>query len=214
MSRLAESMFSDDYLYSMYLDKHARSQNKGARWNGLHQKDSEKTKTYRAEWTFQLKVEISNFEDIEEAQKFAKRIYKTKKWQKLWKKSIEDDISRILSSSPKIVAMNSRNKKMSGYTDGRTVTLSPTNGFNKYTLLHELAHCLGHMHHGRSFRQCVLELVGTFMGSAEKKLLKAEFKKSKLPCGEPRKPMTFPQWKAAKERMEVLREKRELKNKT
>jgi hypothetical protein len=76
---------------------------------------------------------------------------------------------------------------------------------HKYILLHELAHCLGHMHHGRSFRQCVLELVGTFMGTAEKKLLKAQFKKHKLACGEAKKPMAFEQWNASRLRMEKLR---------
>jgi hypothetical protein len=158
---------SDEYKYNQYLGNHVNKQNKGSRGQ-----DSERQKTYRAEWTFQSKVTNPEFASIEEAQKFAKKIYKSKTWVKLWSKSVEDDVGRIFGAQPKVVAMGSRNKKLSGYTNGFTVSLDLVTGLNKYTLLHELAHCLGHMHHGRSFRQCLLSLVGTFMGSEEKKILK------------------------------------------
>jgi hypothetical protein len=48
-------------------------------------------------------------------------------------------------------------------------------------------------------------MVGTFLGSDCKKVLKAEFKQRKLAFGEARKPMGFEQWKASKARMENLR---------
>ena len=186
--------------YETYLLKHKAKQNRG-----VDSRDSEMTKTYRAEWTFQSRAEISDFKDIKEAQRFAKKLYKTKTWSKLWKKSVDDDVSRIFNGTPDVVAMKSRSKTMSGYTNGRTVTLCPVTGMNKYVLLHELAHCLGHMHHGRSFRQCVLSLVGAFMGAKEKKILKEEFKKKKLACGEPRKPMSYENWVASVRRMEKIR---------
>ena len=103
--------------------------------------------------------------------------------------------------------MRDNKKRLSGYTDGKTVTLCPITGFNKYILLHELAHCLGHMHHGRSFRQCLVSLVGTFMGANEKKILKNEFKRKGLSFGEARKPMSFDNWLASKQRMEKMRER-------
>lgn len=196
---------SPEYKYNQYLVKHREKQNKG----GNTLRDSERQKTYNAEnqfmsqlYTEGLKVEFARIED---AQKCAKKIYKTKKWSKLWQKSVDDDVSRIFNATPDVVAMKRSSKTMSGYTNGRTVTLCPVSGMHKYILLHELAHCLGHMHHGRSFRQCVLELVGTFMGTAEKKLLKAQFKKHKLACGEAKKPMAFEQWNASRLRMESMR---------
>lgn len=187
--------------YQTYLLKHEAKQNRGAKYS----RDTEKTKTYRAEWAFQSRAEIADFQDVKEAQKFAKKIYKSKTWQKLWKRSVNLDVSRIMAMSPRVVGMSRRSKTMSGYTDGNTVTLCPITGMNKYVLLHELAHCLGHMHHGRSFRQCVLSLVGAFMGAKEKKILKEEFKKKKLACGEPRKPMSYENWVASVKRMEKMR---------
>jgi len=187
--------------YQTYLLKHEAKQNRGAKYS----RDTEKTKTYRAEWAFQSRAEIADFQDVKEAQKFAKKIYKSKTWQKLWKRSVNLDVSRIMAMSPRVVGMSRRSKTMSGYTDGNTVTLCPITGMNKYVLLHELAHCLGHMHHGRSFRQCVLSLVGAFMGAKEKKILKEEFKKKKLACGEPRKPMSYENWVASDKQMEKMR---------
>ena len=187
--------------YETYLLKHKAKQNRGAKYS----RDTEKLKTYKSEWAFQSRAEIPDFKDLKEAQKFAKKLYKSKTWIKLWQKSVEEDVGKIFSGQPQVVGMSRRNKTMSGYTNGTTVTLCPTTGMNKYVLLHELAHCLGHMHHGRSFRQCVLSLVGAFMGAKEKKILKEEFKKKKLACGEPRKPMSYENWVASVRRMEKVR---------
>jgi hypothetical protein len=187
--------------YETYLLKHKAKQNRGAKYS----RDTEKLKTYKSEWSFQSRAEIPDFKDLKEAQKFAKKLYKSKTWIKLWQKSVEEDVGKIFSGQPQVVGMSRRSKTMSGYTNGTTVTLCPTTGMNKYVLLHELAHCLGHMHHGRSFRQCVLSLVGAFMGAKEKKILKEEFKKKKLACGEPRKPMSYENWVASVRRMEKVR---------
>ena len=197
---------SDEYLYNQYLGNHINKQNKGSRGQ-----DSERLKTYRAEWTFQSKITNPEFASIEEAQKCAKTIYKSKTWVKLWNKSIEDDVGRIFGAQPKVVAMGSRTKKLSGHTDGFTVSLDLVTGLNKYTLLHELAHCLGNMHHGRSFRQCLLSLVGAFMGGNEKKILKEEFKRAKLKCGDARKPQSFEVWLVSKKKMEQMRWEKEFR---
>ena len=187
--------------YETYLLKHKAKQNRGAKYS----RDTERLKTYKSEWAFQSRAEIPDFKDLKEAQKFAKKLYKSKTWIKLWQKSVEEDVGKIFSGQPQVVGMSRRSKTMSGYTNGTTVTLCPITGMNKYVLLHELAHCLGHMHHGRSFRQCVLSLVGAFMGAKEKKILKEEFKKKKLACGEPRKPMSYENWVASVKRMEKMR---------
>ena len=194
----------DKLEYATYLLKHEQKQNKGAKT-----KDSERTRTYEAEWMFQRQIQDVKFADIAEAEKFAKKIYKSKTWQKLWQESINDNVAKIFDATPRIVAMSNRNKKNSGYTNGRVVTLAKT-GLNSYTLLHELAHCLGHMHHGRSFRQCLLKLVGVFMGADEKAILKKEFKRKGLACGNARKALSYDKWIAARDRMEDLRTKRQI----
>jgi len=191
----------DKLEYATYLLKHEQKQNRGEKC-----KDSERLKTYRAEWMFQRQIQDVEFADLKEAQKFAKKIYKSKTWQKLWKESVENNVAKLFDSNPQVVAMSKRNKKLSGFTNGRTVTLSES-GLNRYTLLHELTHCLGHMHHGRSFRQTLLKMVGVFMGAEEKKILKNEFKRKGLACGNARKALSYDKWIAARDRMEALREK-------
>jgi putative metallohydrolase (TIGR04338 family) len=193
----------DNIEYQSYLLKHARKQNRGASGQ-----DSERQKTYRAEWAFQARVPNPTFKSIEDAQKYAKKIYKSKTWQKLWSENVQKDVMTILRSTPKVVAkQRNSGRGTSGWTNGYSVTLDTMCGLNVYTLLHELAHCLGNMHHGRSFRKTVLSLVSRFMGRDAAKVLKEEFKKQKLACGEERKPMTFEQWKASRDRMAKIREK-------
>ena len=190
--------------YKTYLLKHKAKQNRGAKGS----RDSERAKTYSAEFAFQRKCDdlIPEFRNIKEAQKFAKKIYKSKTWQKLWSQSIEGDVTRIFASNPPVVQKErSSGRGTAGFTDGRTVTLDSYCGFNAYVLIHELTHCLGHMHHGRSFRKTLLSMVGVFLGAEAKKALKQEFKDRKLSFGEARKPLSYEQWMSAKERMSKLR---------
>jgi len=189
--------------YNEYLRKHRYKQNKG----GGGRVDSEKSKTYAAEHAFMRKVKIKQFKSLKEAQKRANQIYATKKWQKVWQ--LERDTDRVTSTLKRqpAVVLKERNtgRGTAGWTDGRTVTLDSHAGLDEYTLLHELAHCLGHMHHGRSFRRALLELVGAFIGSDAKKILKEEFTKRKLKYGKARQPLTFAQWNAARKKMEMIR---------
>jgi len=188
--------------YRTYLLKQARKQNKGAGYT----QDSERLKTYKSEWAYQRRVEIPQFKDIKEAQKFAKKIYKSKTWQKLWNQGVTNDATRLFASNPKVVQKErSSGRGTSGFTNGYTVTLDSIAGFDAYTLIHELTHCLGHMHHGRSFRKTLLSMVGVFLGAEHKKILKEEFKNRKLAFGEARKPLSYEQWMAARERMEKMR---------
>ena len=184
----------DEIEYKTYLLKHKKKQNRGAN----RSQDSERLKTYRAEWAFLSQYDAPEFKDLAEAQKFAKKIYKSKTWSKLWQESVNGDVTRIFASSPAIIAkQRSSGRGTAGHTNGHTVTLDMKVGLNVYTLLHELSH---------SFRQCLLKMVSRFMGREAASLLKAEFKKAKLACGEPRKPLTFEQWKAARDRMSKMRE--------
>ena len=188
--------------YRKYLGEFHLRQNRGAR----RTRDTEKRKTYRAEWAYTRNMGGKDmFESIEEAEKFAKRIYKSKTWNKLWEENFRSwQTENVGTRKPIILAAKRESKRLGGHTDGHRVTLYKS-GLCKYTLLHELAHCLGHMHHGRSFRKTVLALVGTFLGADHKKELKRCFKEQGLKYGDARKPKTFEQWQKSYTHMMLLR---------
>ena len=188
--------------YRNYLGEFHLRQNRGAKYT----RDTEKRKTYRAEWAYTRNMGGKDtFASIEEAEKFAKRIYKSKTWNKIWEENFRSwQTENVGTRTPMIVAAQRDSKRLGGYTDGQRVTLYKS-GLCKYTLLHELAHCLGHMHHGRSFRKTVLALVGTFLGADHKKELKRCFKEQGLKYGDARKPKTFEQWQKSYTHMMLLR---------
>lgn len=200
---------SDQTLYNLYLQKHEAKQNKGAAG-----KDSERLKTYKAEWAFTSANGYGiQFDTIEQAQKYIDKVTKSKTYTKLWLDAYQSrkdkDYGAIIRGTQVSVASKSRSG--SGYAGlayvhDNHIVLDTKTGMNEYTVLHELAHCIGHMHHGRSFRKDLLKLVARFIGGDASKALKAEFKKAKLACGEPRKPMSFDQWVAAKNKMKKIRE--------
>ena len=190
-------------LYSNYLVRHRQKQNKGAGGS----RDSEMTKTYKAEWVAQADMRMMGlyptFSDIKEAQRFTKKVCRSKTWAKLYEanrasKPTDDLVVRL--------KMSGHGRKTAGFTNGRRIVLDPYAGMNVYVLLHEMTHCLGHMHHGRSFRRDLLKLVSRFMGRPQAAALKNAFKAHKLPCGAARKPLSFEAWKAARDRMKNARE--------
>ena len=79
---------SDETLYNQYLQKHKRKQNRGH-----NSQDSERQKTYEAEFAMLRKVGNVEYDSIEQVQKVAKSIYKSKTWGKLWSESINDDVT-------------------------------------------------------------------------------------------------------------------------
>lgn len=170
--------------YREYLMEHRRRQNKGA-----YGKDSEQSKVYKAEWAIKG-LNKDKFKSIQEAEKYTKRILKSKTWAK---------VSRRKHVA--IVEMKNVSGGLAGFCEyGGVIKLKPRY-MSKYVLLHELAHAAGHYHHGRSFRQVLLKLTGQFMGREWADKLKAEFKKRKLAYGEPRKPLTEAQWNARRRRL-------------
>lgn len=177
--------------YQTYLLRHRNNQNKGE-----YGSDTEKTKTYKSEWSFQDKCKtIKEFSNISEAQKYAEKVCNSKTWLKL----IEER-NRKFSDVRVVQKQRSTGRGTAGWASGNKITLDQIAGLDEYTLLHEMAHCLGNWHHGRSFRRDLLKLVSRFMGTEPAKMLKTEFKKYKLACGEPRKPLSYDQWMAAKKR--------------
>lgn len=182
--------------YNEYLRKHERKQNKGAIGT-----DSEKTKTYKSEWAFQKEFkEIVQFNNIHDAQKRADQITKSSTWKKL-----REEKGRTVRDVRVVEKQRSTGRGTAGWASGDKITLDQICGLDEYTLLHEMAHCLGNWHHGRSFRRDLLKLVSRFMGKDAATLLKQKFKEKKLACGEPRKPMEFDAWLESRERMMKMR---------
>lgn len=205
MTKSIESMSEQllKYKYDTYLFNQRKRSNKG-----MIGRDSEKKKTYRAEWNFQAKCydTIIRFNEVEEAQRWAKRICKTETWKKLCQQA-----TPYASNTPYIaVSAKERNtgRGNSGYAQGHSVVLDRHSGFDLYTLLHEMAHCAGHRHHGRTFRKAVLTLVSRFIGREQARILKACFKERGLSTGEARKPMSFEKWKKMYARAEAMRAER------
>jgi putative metallohydrolase (TIGR04338 family) len=190
-----------EHYYNEYLRNHAKKQNKGSRG-----KDSERQKTYEAEWRYQANFGSGReFSTLEEVQKYVDNVTKSKTYSKLVAEG--SNIERLFTNNRVKVATKYRNtgRGTAGQATQGHITLDTKVGMNEYTVLHELAHCVGHWHHGRSFRQCLLKLVSRFMSAADAQFLKEEFKAGKLSYGNARKPMTFDQWVAAKTRMEKMR---------
>tara|TARA_R110000868_G_scaffold30953_4_gene113884 strand:+ start:1421 stop:2044 length:624 start_codon:yes stop_codon:yes gene_type:complete len=196
-----------DINYAKYCAEFALRQNKGA--NG--DRDSERTRCYKSEWKFQNVAKIRTFKDISEAQKFANRVTKSATYEKLYVEAMSVNRIERLFVSKKVEVVNKKRNTGRGFAGQATynrITLDTYVGMDEYTLLHELAHCSGHMHHGRSFRQALVKLVSRFMGTDNAKLLKKEFKGNRLTFNNARTPMTFDKWFAARERMTKLRERR------
>lgn len=170
--------------YKTYLMEHRRRQNKGA-----YGKDSEMGKVYSAEWSVK-DLHDDKLEDIREVEKFVKRVCKSKTWAQLSKRK------HVLVTEMKNVGGG-----VAACAEYGGLIKIKKRHMNKYVVLHELAHCAGHYHHGRSFRQVLVKLTSRFLGRDKANALKAEFKKRKLAYGAPRKPLTEAQWKKRKERL-------------
>ena len=197
-----------EYKYNEYLREHQNKQNKGERG-----RDSERTKTYRAEWDFYSTNGYGReFENIAEVQKYINKVTKSKTYIKLWQEAYESrknkDFGAIFRGTQVSVSAKQRNGAGNAglaYVEENRIVLDTKTGMNEYTVLHELAHCVGHPHHGRSFRRTIMKLTSRFMGTDAANALKVEFKERKLPYGDARKPKTFDQWMAAKARMKSIR---------
>jgi len=81
------------------------------------------------------------------------------------------------------------------------------NGMDAYTLLHEMAHCAGHMHHDVSFRQCILRLTSRFIGVEAAKFLKKCFKEQGLKMSVRQGLKSPEEWLVGYQRLAAAREK-------
>ena len=162
----------------------------------LPKRDSEKGKTYNAEWKLEnehpeLIGPLKEFKDVE---KFVKQVTASKTWEKV---SRYHGKVRVVQSRN----MGSRAAYM-GKSHGSWIEVSPAFDFNKYIVLHELAHSAGHSHHHVTFRQTLLKLVSRFLGRETASILKANFKEQGLRVT-PSKPKDPVAWLKSVERAPI-----------
>ena len=186
--------------YIRYLNSHKRkhSMNRMA-----HSRDTETGKVYKAEkaWLKNKWVQDKNkkYNSLKEMQKRCNQITRSATYKKIDRKGGHKVKLREKS--------NYHGRGCHGWAYTYEITLCRINGFNEYTLIHELAHTAGEMHHGREFRNALLSLVSVFMGSKAGKEVKKECKAKKLKLGSHPKPYTFERWSAAREKMAAMRTK-------
>lgn len=163
------------------------------RKTSLPKRDSEKTKTYSAEWKLESEHPelIGPLENFKEVEKFVKQVTASKTWENV---SRYHGKVRVVQSRN----MGSRASYM-GRSHGSWIEISPAFEFNKYIVLHELAHSAGYAHHHVTFRQALLKLVSRFLGRKTAAILKANFKEQGLRVT-PSKPKDPASWLKAVER--------------
>ena len=178
--------------YAQYVEKKTQQKKTGRTAN----KDSSKSKVYQAEWKFQAVYDQDAPLTEIEAIKFVGRITKSKLWKELANgKEIYVEMMKDMG----------HHAAVAGRAYGTRIKLAPRHA-TKYTILHELAHCAGCMHHDVTFRQKLVKLVSRFMGVEPAKQLKTEFKKAGLKMSVRSKILSPTEWLEAKNKMKKLRE--------
>jgi len=182
-------------LIQKYVNYYIKREQKVSRGRTAYS-DSSKTKTYKAEWAFESECydSIKRFKTERQAEKYLERILNSKLWQDM------------TGGKPVFIDFID-SQRLCGRAYGAKIELSRKVGMNNYTLLHELAHCAGHMHHDVSFRNCLLRLVSRFIGRAEAKVLKKKFREQGLQMTIRSTIQSPDQWLENYEKMSRLRQK-------
>jgi len=186
-------------LYAEYVAK-AKEKNMILKMGRNTLRDSTRQKTYNAENKFMaIHGRGVVFHTLEEAQKFADKVFASKAWEK-------HKTNRVSSTSPRI----EYSKKMirySGIAYSNRIVLN-RNGMNAYILLHELAHTNGHRHHDSTFRKCLVAFITKFMGKEKGEALKQSFKEAGLKMTAPtvKNVKEFKDWYTMFKRMENARQ--------
>jgi predicted metal-dependent hydrolase len=185
-------------LYAEYVAK-AKEKNMVLNMGRNTLRDSTRQKTYNAENKFMaIHGRGVVFHTVEEAQKFADKVFASKVWEK-------HKTNRVSRTSPRIEYSN-KMTRYSGVAYSNRIVLG-RNGMNAYILLHELAHTNGHRHHDSTFRKCLVAFVTKFMGKDKGELLKQNFKEAGLKMTVPttKTVKEFKDWYAFYKRAEVAR---------
>ena len=183
---------TDDYIlkekHKQYLKEFKYKQNKGA----YRKKDSEKQKTYNAEHVYYKTMGTKYNSTEKELKDLHKRIVNSKTWFN----------NSVIKYKPKLEFSN----KLGGaYASKYSIRIGGM--MCKEVLIHELAHSIGNLHHGRSFRQSQVMLTGRFLGAEHKKALMKAYKEAGLSYGKARKPKSYEQWVKSYRHMQKIKDK-------
>ena len=187
--------------YANYVDKKLRQIKRNR--VSLTATDSGRSKVYQSEFAVQRKYpESSTNLSEKEASKYFKRIVKSKTYQSLCGQSgVTNPSLRFMKASS-----NPRVAGTAGWNG--VISLRPGCGTNKYTIIHELAHTAGNMHHDVGFRQTLVKLVSRFLGTDMAKDLKKEFRSRKLKMSVSQNIKSPLRWLEDYRKMEAIRAKR------
>lgn len=177
--------------YNNYVKRHKKRHmyNSGS----MYMRDSDMTKTYKAEWIFTQKNDLNNPMSKEDAEKYFNKVLSSKFWKDrsgkyvhlTWGKDMGDRTMRAAVSY------------------GSVVKLTPSFS-TKYVILHELCHSLGFMNHGLYFRINLVKMVSRFLGRDLAKDLKESFRKQGLKMNKPRPPLSYEKWLERYEKSSLL----------
>ena len=129
--------------------------------------DSQRTKFYNAEFEFTKEVGNKLFDSIEEVQDYVDHLTKLKVWTKN-------------TNATPIIKVEKTTRHIAGCAMPGHLWLNELFGLNEYTVLHELSHCAGHLHHDVGFRQMLHKLVSSRMGVKKAKVWKEVMKRNKI----------------------------------
>ena len=145
----------------------------------LPTRDSQRQKTYNAEWDFEQNFpHVRERMEFKDCEKFVKRVLKSKLWEQFANDDM--DMRRVRKAYKKVNLYEFKSRSWAGLCYGNMIKLDSQSGTNKYVILHELAHAAGFNRHDYRFRWALLKLVSRFLGQAEAKGLKESFRKYKL----------------------------------
>ena len=163
----------------------------------LPKRDSEKGKTYAAEWKLETEHPnlIGRLDEFKDVERFVKQVTASKTWEKVSR--YHGKVGVVKSRN-----MGSRAAYM-GRSHGSWIEISPAFDYCKYIVLHELAHSAGYAHHHVTFRQCLLKLVSRFLGRETAAILKSNFKEQGLRVT-PSKPKDPVAWLESSRRAERM----------
>ena len=202
---LATGVMNNDLAnkYANYFQKKSRAIRTGRlQASGV---DSGRSKVYSAEFAVQRKYPDSSVNLSEkETTRYFKRIIKSKTYQNLCGSNGRTNPTlRFMKASA-----NPRVAGTAGYNG--VISLRPNCGTNKYTLLHELAHTAGNMHHDIGFRVDLVKLVSRFLGTDMAKDLKKEFRSRKLKMSVSQNIQSPLKWLESYQKMAAMRDKNHL----
>ena len=170
-------------------------------------KDAGRQKTYNSEFAAIAEYRNKYPNDVKfkrldwkQSQKYFKKIAKSKTYKLL---CIKQDASRPGVGMPTLEKAHFRGRTAGQATYYGAMRLAENNC--PYTIVHEFAHLCGNMHHDIGFRRDVIKLSSRFLGTEFAKMLKGQFKKSKLKVTVSQHIMTPEKWIESVMRMEKIR---------